>query len=33
VVLHAGRDDHVSQPAGGAGIRIACGVVHRSPAS
>jgi Cu-Zn family superoxide dismutase len=33
VVLHAGRDDQVSQPSGDAGIRIACGVVQRSPAS
>ena len=33
VVLHGGRDDQVSQPAGDAGIRIACGVVHRSLAS
>lgn len=33
VVLHAGRDDQVSQPGGEAGIRIGCGVLHRPPAS
>jgi Cu-Zn family superoxide dismutase len=27
VVVHAGRDDYKSQPAGGAGDRIACGVM------
>ncbi len=25
-LVHANRDDHVSQPIGGAGDRIACGV-------
>jgi Cu-Zn family superoxide dismutase len=27
LVLHANPDDHVSQPIGGAGARIACGVI------
>ena len=31
LVLHAGRDDYVSEPAGEAGNRIACGVVMRPP--
>ena len=29
VVLHAGMDDHRSDPDGGAGARIACGVVEK----
>jgi superoxide dismutase, Cu-Zn family len=28
IVVHAGRDDYVSQPSGDAGARIACGVVE-----
>jgi superoxide dismutase, Cu-Zn family len=27
LVIHAGKDDHVSDPAGNAGDRIACGVI------
>jgi Cu-Zn family superoxide dismutase len=27
IVVHAGPDDHVSQPIGGSGARIACGVI------
>ena len=30
IVIHAMPDDHVSQPIGGAGGRIGCGVVKRS---
>ncbi|MBC7985550.1 MAG: superoxide dismutase family protein, partial [Sphingomonadaceae bacterium] len=26
-LVHTNRDDHVSQPIGGAGDRIACGVI------
>ncbi len=29
IVIHASRDDHVSQPIGNAGARIACGVLRR----
>jgi Cu-Zn family superoxide dismutase len=29
IVVHAGTDDHVSDPAGNAGARIACGVIER----
>ena len=29
-LVHANRDDHVSQPIGGAGDRIACGVFQTS---
>ena len=29
-VVHAGPDDHYSQPIGGAGARIACGVFQRA---
>ncbi|MFN0062702.1 MAG: superoxide dismutase family protein [Myxococcaceae bacterium] len=32
VVLHAQGDDYASQPAGSAGDRMACGVVHVGPA-
>lgn len=28
LVIHSGADDYVSQPAGKAGDRIACGVIH-----
>jgi superoxide dismutase, Cu-Zn family len=28
LVVHAGRDDHLSDPAGDAGERIACGVIE-----
>jgi Cu-Zn family superoxide dismutase len=28
IVIHAGRDDYVSQPSGGSGDRIACGVLE-----
>ena len=27
LVVHANADDHTSQPIGGAGARIACGVI------
>lgn len=29
IVVHAGPDDHVTDPAGGSGPRIACGVIVR----
>ncbi|MFC5345172.1 superoxide dismutase family protein [Brevundimonas staleyi] len=32
-LVHANRDDHVSQPIGGAGDRIACGVFQAAPGS
>ncbi|HEY9744996.1 MAG TPA: superoxide dismutase family protein [Oculatellaceae cyanobacterium] len=28
IVIHAAKDDYVSDPAGNAGARIACGVIH-----
>ncbi|MEW6490889.1 MAG: superoxide dismutase family protein [Thermodesulfobacteriota bacterium] len=31
VVLHEGPDDHRTDPAGGAGARIACAVLRRGP--
>lgn len=30
IVIHAGADDHVSQPSGAAGARIACGVIAKN---
>lgn len=30
LVVHAQGDDHITQPIGGAGARIACGVIERS---
>ncbi|MGF1628023.1 MAG: superoxide dismutase family protein [Kiloniellaceae bacterium] len=31
VVIHAGPDDHMTDPAGDAGPRIACGVLQKGP--
>ena len=31
IVVHAGADDQVSQPAGNSGARIACGVIQAIP--
>jgi superoxide dismutase, Cu-Zn family len=31
IVVHAGADDQVSQPAGNSGGRIACGVIRALP--
>jgi superoxide dismutase, Cu-Zn family len=31
VVIHAGPDDNMTDPAGNAGDRVACGVVHLKP--
>ena len=33
VVIHAGADDLHTQPAGGAGAKIACGGIHRTNAA
>ncbi len=30
IIIHANEDDHRSQPIGGAGPRVACGVVNRT---
>jgi Cu-Zn family superoxide dismutase len=30
IMIHAGADDYVSNPAGDAGSRIACGVIERN---
>jgi Cu-Zn family superoxide dismutase len=32
IVIHAGKDDYVTDPAGNAGDRIACGVITEGPA-
>ena len=32
IVVHAGADDYMSQPAGGSGDRIGCGVIARTVA-
>ena len=29
VIIHANRDDHLTQPIGGAGGRVACGVIEK----
>ncbi len=31
LVIHSGKDDYVSQPAGEAGDRIACGIIETAP--
>jgi superoxide dismutase, Cu-Zn family len=31
LVIHANADDHLSQPIGGAGARVGCGVLKRAP--
>lgn len=33
VVIHGGKDDYTSDPAGNAGARIACGVIRQAPAT
>jgi superoxide dismutase, Cu-Zn family len=33
IVIHAGKDDYTSDPAGNAGDRIACGVIGEGPAT
>jgi len=33
IVIHAGKDDYATDPAGNAGNRIACGVITEAPAS
>jgi superoxide dismutase, Cu-Zn family len=33
VVIHSGKDDYVTDPAGNAGSRIACGVIGQGPAT
>ena len=31
IVIHSGKDDYTSDPAGNAGSRIACGVISQAP--
>jgi Cu-Zn family superoxide dismutase len=33
VVIHAGKDDYMTDPAGNSGNRIACGVINPGPAT
>ena len=33
VVIHGGKDDYMTDPAGNAGNRIACGVISQGPAT
>jgi superoxide dismutase, Cu-Zn family len=33
VVIHDGKDDYMTDPAGNAGNRIACGVINQGPAT
>ena len=28
IIIHAQEDDHLTQPIGGAGARVACGVIQ-----
>jgi len=30
IVVHEGQDDYLSEPAGDAGMRLACGVIEKS---
>ena len=30
ILVHSGEDDHLSQPIGGAGARVACGAIEKS---
>jgi len=30
-MIHSGKDDYVTDPAGNAGNRIACGVISQGP--
>jgi Cu-Zn family superoxide dismutase len=31
VVIHSGKDDYLTDPAGNSGNRIACGVISQGP--
>jgi Cu-Zn family superoxide dismutase len=31
VVIHGGKDDHMTDPAGNSGNRIACGMISQDP--
>lgn len=30
IVIHEGQDDYLSEPAGDAGMRLACGVIEEA---